>query len=289
MRTPHAIAAVRGTLALFIVSEKTTEIRVLEGLLDVFSRLAPTVATVIRPNELVTVADKLGSVTQMTPGERQATVEGAQAPKPKEQSEKPPEQVAKKVGADKLQEAAQLAADMAKAGPAVAAATVPSSVAPTTTPGTSTSAIGVQATSATQVVQQIGTVTTGNGVSVASFSGDIIASKTFSLSFSSASDTKIFEVTTAVGTTSTWFVSTLDCCISGDKWKAGIFHQGKELVSVTGTGSTSSFSDRVGVTTTGSKTFEVKVGYTTGVDIFPAGMDTKFDTTKGDITITQKK
>jgi hypothetical protein len=290
VRTPHAIAAVRGSLALFIVTARTTEIRLLEGLLEVISRIAPTVPTVIRPNDLVTVADKVGSVGQMTPAQRQATVQGTQAPKPKEQSEKPQERAAQQAADSQVKDATQLAAaltgpapppaDVALVGAASPVAAATSAVGPTS-PSISTAAIGVQATSATKTAQQL-----NGGVTVVSFGGqDILSSTTKTLTFSSATDVKTFEVVTS-GTT--WFVSVKDCCSSGDKWKAAILQGGKELTSTTGDGSITSFSTRTGVSSTGSKTFDVKVTYTTGVDVFPAGMDTKFDTTAGSVTVTAK-
>ncbi|MFQ5899463.1 MAG: FecR domain-containing protein, partial [Candidatus Methylomirabilia bacterium] len=127
-------------------------------------------------------------------------------------------------------------------------------------------------------------------VEVATFSGDVIGSRTFSLTFSAASDTRAFEVITADVITSTWFVSVRDdpCCIAGDKWKATISHpQLTQPLSVTGDG-TFSFSERVGVTSIGPNTFNVTVSYTTGNDLFPADMETKFDTTAGEITVIQK-
>lgn len=279
VRTPHAIAAVRGSLALFIVTAKTTEIRLLEGLLEVISRIAPTVPTVIRPNDLVTVADKVGAVGQMTPAQRQATVQGTQAPKPKEQSEKPPERVAQATAESQMKGATETAAALTGAAPAPADRALAGAAAPML--ATSTAGIGVQSGLITQTAQQL-----NGGVSVVSFGGqDILSSSTFTLTFTSATQVKSFDVVTS-GTT--WFVSTKDCCISGDKWKAAIFQGGKELTSTTGTGSITDFSTRTGVSSTGSKTFDVKVTYTTGVDVFPAGMDTKFDTTAGSITVTAK-
>lgn len=277
VRTPHAIAAVRGSLAFFIVTARTTEIRLLEGILEVISRIAPTIPTVIRPNELVTVADKVGAVGRMTPAQRQAAAQGAQAPKPKEQSAKPPERVAQATAESQMKGAAETATQLVSEPP-----TAPSPAVGPITPTISTATIGVQATSATKTAAQLAS----NGVTVVSFGGqDILSSTTKSLTFSSATDVKTFDVVTG-GTT--WFVSVKDCCISGDKWKATIFQAGKALTSTTGDGSTSTFSTRTGVSSPSSKTFDVKVTYTTGVDVFPAGMDTKFDTTAGSITVTAK-
>lgn len=134
-------------------------------------------------------------------------------------------------------------------------------------------------------VRPLTTQAGGNGVTVVPFTGSIIASQVFELTFSSAPDVKAFQVITS-GTT--WFVSVKDCCIAGDKWKAEISRSGTVLTSVTGNGSITAFSDPVGVSSTGAKTFDVKVTYTSGTDLFPAGMSTKFDTTKGSITVTPK-
>lgn len=273
VRTPHAIAAVRGSLALFIVTARTTEIRLLEGLLEVISRIAPTVPTVIRPNDLVTVADKVGSVGQMTPAQRQATVQGTQAPKPKEQSEKPAG--GEKVAETQMGEATQVATAMVTAPTAPGTGVIPTLVRD-----------GLVKAECIQCIDILKTAELLVDVKVVSYGGqDILSTSTFTLTFTSATQVKSFDVVTS-GTT--WFVSTKDCCISGDKWKAAIFRDGKELTSTTGTGSTSEFSTRTGVSSTGSKTFDVKVTYTTGVDVFPAGMDTKFDTTAGSITVTAK-
>jgi hypothetical protein len=129
------------------------------------------------------------------------------------------------------------------------------------------------------------TISNGNGITVVPFTGDVIASQTFNLVFNSASDIKSFQVVTN-GTA--WFVSVRDCCIVGDIWRATISHGGKTLTSSTGDGNTATFSPPAGVSSSGPKTFDVKVTYVSGVDAFPAGMETKFDTTSGSITVTQK-
>lgn len=116
VRTPHAIAAVRGSRAFFIVTEKTTEIRVLDGLFEVFSKLAPTIGTVIRANDLITISDKLGPVIQMSSAQRQAAVEGTQAPKPKEHSEQPPGELTQRTIASGL-EAAEKVGDLPPSPP----------------------------------------------------------------------------------------------------------------------------------------------------------------------------
>lgn len=125
-------------------------------------------------------------------------------------------------------------------------------------------------------------------VQVATFTGDVIATQTFSSTFLDASETMSFEVITADVITSTWFVSVRDDGLPGDLWTATISHpELAQPVTVTGDG-TLSFSEPVGVTSIGSNTFDVTVSYTSGIDLFPATMETKFDTAEGDSTVTQK-
>lgn len=61
VRTPNAIAAVRGTKALWSVTPTATLLQVLEGLVEVFSKLAPTVGQQVKAGEVIDVTDKLGA------------------------------------------------------------------------------------------------------------------------------------------------------------------------------------------------------------------------------------
>ncbi|MBI4607931.1 MAG: FecR domain-containing protein [Candidatus Rokubacteria bacterium] len=157
IRTPNAVAAVRGSLLV-------AEVRIVAGVPEtlftalqvtvpilVSLRADPTVSIPLGINQAVGVlglgaASRAGSVQTITPEQAKEVGKTAEAPKPKEQSEKPPEQVAEKVSSDKVQEAAQLAAQLA---PALPTAPPPPSVA-LAPPRTSTSDIGVQEQSSTQ-------------------------------------------------------------------------------------------------------------------------------------------
>jgi hypothetical protein len=82
----------------------------------------------------------------------------------------------------------------------------------------------------------------------------------------------------------TLVVDTRDCCLEGDKWGVRIFSAKekkdgevkklKQVAETCGTGSVYDFSGEA--TATKSETYIVEVFYCEGVDIFPAGMDVRF-------------
>jgi FecR-like protein len=119
IRTPNAVAAVRG-------SEIVAEVALVGGVpqstitaLDVSLPVTvtplgdPTRAVTLGINQAVSVlglaaAATLSPVRTLTPPQAQEAARAAQAPKPREQSDKPPERIARKVSEEKTQEAVQL-------------------------------------------------------------------------------------------------------------------------------------------------------------------------------------
>jgi hypothetical protein len=89
-------------------------------------------------------------------------------------------------------------------------------------------------------------------------------------------------------------VDTLDCCIPGDKWGVRIFttkekkdgevKKVRKVAAACGTGSITDFSGEA--TAQGSQTYIVEVFYCEGVDIFPAGMEVRFQYEGGTGTAT---
>ncbi len=133
VRTPNAIAAVRGSLVVvevkLIGGVPHTDVFVLEASrpVTVSSRTNPAVTIPLLPHEAVSAsgagaATTLGPVEKMTPAQVREIQTTAEAPKPKAHSEKPPERVTAKISSQQLQEASQLAAQL---GPGASATSPP--------------------------------------------------------------------------------------------------------------------------------------------------------------------
>jgi len=119
IHTPNAVAAVRG-------SEVVAEVSVIGGVpqstitaLEVSAPVTvaplanPAAAVTLGINQTVSVlglgtAPTITPVRTLTPAQLAEAVRAAQAPKPREQSDRPPEGVARKVGEERSREAAQL-------------------------------------------------------------------------------------------------------------------------------------------------------------------------------------
>jgi hypothetical protein len=132
IRTPNAVAAVRGSLLIteviptdrgpqsdFVALQATVPI-------TVAPLSNPALVVGLRVNEAVNVlgtgpATSLGPVRLITPLQAQAARAVATAPKPAEQTEKPPERLTRRVSDEKVSEAAQLGAVITGATPISAA------------------------------------------------------------------------------------------------------------------------------------------------------------------------
>ena len=138
IRTPNAVAAVRG-------SELVAEVSVAGGVpRTTFTALEISLPIAVTPlgaagavvnlgiNQAVSLSGLASTLTvtpvrNLTPAQAQDAARTGQAPKPKEQSERPPERVAQKVSEEKTREAAQLSETLVGAG-GVGERAVPSTV-----------------------------------------------------------------------------------------------------------------------------------------------------------------
>lgn len=120
IRTPNAIAAVRGSLLV-------AEVRIVAGVpqtnftalqatvpITVSSRATPGVSVPLSANQALSVsgigaAATTGAVQAVTADQAREAARTTEAPKPEEHTTKPPEEAAKKVSGDKVQQATQLA------------------------------------------------------------------------------------------------------------------------------------------------------------------------------------
>jgi hypothetical protein len=127
IRTPNAVAAVRGSELVAEVTRAAgvphTTFTALEISLPItVTPLGAPGATVnLGINQAVSLTGLANALTitpvrNLTPAQAQDAARTGQAPKPKEQSERPPERVAQKVSEEKTREAAQLSETLVGAG-----------------------------------------------------------------------------------------------------------------------------------------------------------------------------
>ena len=129
IRTPNAVAAVRGSE---VVVEVSMAGGVPQSLISALEVSAPvTVAPLLNPAAAVTLgvnqavsvlglptAPTVTAVRGLTTAQIETARRALQAPRPREQSDRPPERITQKVGAERTQEAAQLADAVASGGAA---------------------------------------------------------------------------------------------------------------------------------------------------------------------------
>ena len=99
---------------------------------------------------------------------------------------------------------------------------------------------------------------------------------TTSLTFNNASQTFAFDVVKAKGS-GVLTVDTMDCCIAGDLWRVDLYtaqpaSAANDVVGI-GSGSTTQFS---GAASAHVNKGCFQVSYSSGVDVFPASMDVRF-------------
>ena len=149
VRTPHAIAAVRGSLSVIQVTN-VTQVWHLQGTpLELFTPARVPITSVDPGQKISASAAAVGAKQSIPPGEAKEVAKTSEAPKPKEQSDKAAG--GESIGEAKMKEAAELATQLA---PAEVKPTTSTLTSPTPTTETSTSDIGVQAQSATKTAQE---------------------------------------------------------------------------------------------------------------------------------------